>query len=159
MAYNTLAEYEAVANATQLGRLTDDPNGTTHSDAVIIAAQKSIYQLINLYIGARYVTPLSPCPDIVKDWENELVSWKLMQRNVDDARKTDTYQMYMNELEGFATSGNKGLLAKVRDGEFDLPGCDAQLKEIKSCQQYEQLDIPTQSLADDDTDIGFEEKE
>lgn len=153
MAYNTLAEYEAVANATQLGRLTDDANGTTHSDAVIVAAQKSIYQLINLYIGARYVTPLSPCPDIVKDWENELVSWKLMQRNIDDARKTETYKFYLSE------EAPKGLLVKLRDGldGVDLPSCDAQLKEIKSCQQYEPLDIPTISMADDDTDIGFEE--
>ena len=153
MSYGTVSQFKSRYPLPLLKSLTDDIYGETISDDVIQQALDRACLTLNQYISTQYDVPLSPVPDIVIIWEQELAFFELYQRWKDDDRVVKIHDYYFSEQP-------KGILPQLRDGDLLIYGADASLrKKAKYAKAYKTISIPTPTMSIIEYDSTWKEKE
>lgn len=104
MSYVTLADLEARFGTQELTRLTDraDPPAGAIDQAVTARAIVDTAALIDGYVRARYVTPLSPVPAQITDLALAIAFYKLHRWEPDQKVRRD-YEDAIRALRDIAS--------------------------------------------------------
>jgi len=102
-AYCAKADLVQRFGAQELAQLTDESAATSSDDAEIDKACEEATSLIDAYVAARYLTPLSPVPTIVRKWACDIarkILWK--DRAGSDSVVTANYDDALAQLKDVA---------------------------------------------------------
>jgi phage gp36-like protein len=103
MAYCAKSDLVERFGSPELAQLTDESAATSTDDGEIAKACDEATSLIDAYVAARYTTPLSPVPTVVRKWACDIARkflWK--DRAGPDSVVTRNYEEAMAQMKDVA---------------------------------------------------------
>lgn len=125
MAYITVAEYVARFGARETTLLTNEtPGGATYVSEKVERAIDDADDIVEAYIGARYVVPVVSPPPVVRGWTAALAREALYTQT---GKVPDAVTNAANIARGQLRDVQKGLMSlPIPEGETPLEGSGSQ---------------------------------
>lgn len=114
MAYCTLEDIFGVMDEADVVAYTDDADAGSVDTLKVDQAIASAGSLIDAHLGRRYLVPLDPVPEMVKDLAVDIAAYKIAGRRSDAPEEWRT--KYTDAVK---------LLEKISGGQAVVPGAAA----------------------------------